>query len=277
MINGVRNFKLINANGAEYDMTRSFSLLTEPRGLGWGLEADVERMGMTFVATRTDEIRQTPTGSMVFRDYAEYATFLAFCQVGGLVFCYRPQATWYYLKCIISIEKTEIDYYNDHLTCPITITALSYWYSKTIARTAEGDDPLRQTKTYDYEYDYVYSEGTKNLFDFHLNLPSYFKLTIFGEATDPEWRVLQNGSITHSGALNSLTVGSTEKLIINTNPKEMEIATYSLQDVRIASQYAYSDWSTERIFAIPAGDIQFQVLTDDVNPPLVMLEVLEHV
>jgi len=49
MINGVRQFKLINALGAEYDMTRPDALLHAPDGLGWGTEATVNRLGMTYI------------------------------------------------------------------------------------------------------------------------------------------------------------------------------------------------------------------------------------
>ena len=80
MIAGVRQFKLINALGAEYDMTRPDALLHAPDGLGWGTEATVNRLGMTYIGINEKEIHQSPSGEMVFRTYEEYGRFLSFCQ-----------------------------------------------------------------------------------------------------------------------------------------------------------------------------------------------------
>ena len=275
MIPNVRQFKLINKNGTEYDMTRPEALLHAPSGLGWGTEANITRLGMTYVAIDEREKHQTPSGEMIFRDYGEYATFLSFLQVGGLTLCYKPQNTWYYCRCITAIDKSEIQVQNNHLICPITFTLTSYWYKQTIVQTGIPD-PSGDSKTYDYTYSYTYGSGVANSFDLDIAMPSYFKLTILGEATNPQWRVRVNGEIVHSGKV-TVTVSSSQKLVVNTNPKEMEIATYTLADERVASVYGSSDFTTERIFALPQGQSQFQVITDDVDQPTVLLEVYEHV
>lgn len=553
MIAGVRQFKLINALGAEYDMTRPDALLHAPDGLGWGTERTVNRLGMTYIGINEKEIHQSPSGEMVFRTYEEYGRFLSFCQQGGLVLCYKPLETWYYCECLISIQKSEIQWENNHLICPVQFTLLSYWYEKVVAQTAEPPEPvepsyrtvtgdpavfnarysypikdlsvaiqgtqdlngydkpwvggagknmldpekrvnslsniryyqsepitlrtgtytlscsevvaglyvkdgesnanlfvkynaqaltftlanstlvwfdlffspnpsstasievqleqgstatayepyenicpitsytsvtLTQTgsttntyeveltgrgnvykgtldvtsgelvvnwghiasyngetlpgewisdrdeyasgttpttgadvyyalatpqtytltptqlsnligqnsiqadagevtvtyrtdarteyKVYPYQYSYRYGDTAQNVFDISCDLPSYFKLTIFGEATNPSWRVVQNGSIVKSGKLNA-TIGSSQKLVINTDPKNTEIALYTLSNTRINNLYGYSDFATERIFALPQGESQLQVLTEDEQSPKVMIEVLKHV
>lgn len=275
MINGVRQFKLINALGAEYDCTRPDALLHQPDGLGWGTEAQVQRLGLTYIGIDEKEIHQTPSGEMVFRTYEEYGRFLSFCQQGGLVLCYKPLDTWYYCKCLISISKSEISWQNNHLICPVQFTLLSYWYEKVVAQTAENIES-ENNKQYSYTYSYQYGSGALNAFDIHCDLPSYFKLTVFGEATNPVYRVVQNGDIVHSGKILA-TVGSSQKLVINTNPKETEIALYTLTGTRISNMYGYSDFSTERIFALPQGECTVQVLTEDEAQPKVMIEVLKHV
>lgn len=142
MIAGVRQFKLINALGREYDMTRPDALLHAPDGLGWGTEATVNRLGMTYIGINEKEIHQSPSGEMVFRTYEEYGRFLSFCQQGGLVLCYKPLETWYYCECLISIQKSEIQWENNHLICPVQFTLLSYWYEKVVAQTAEPPEPV---------------------------------------------------------------------------------------------------------------------------------------
>ena len=635
MIAGVRQFKLINALGREYDMTRPDALLYAPDGLGWGTERTVNRLGMTYIAINEKEIHQSPSGEMVFRTYEEYGRFLSFCQQGGLVLCYKPLDTWYYCEALISIQKSEIQWENNHLICPVQFTLLSYWYEKVVAQTAEPPEPVEpsyrtvtgdpavfnarysypirdlsvaiqgsqelngydkpwvggagkniapplsewemgyysssgiktatqsaprgeklldsfikvspnttytftaefpenfsgekwwsvcqytsndastllnrparlnedsftfttgsevnyirpsfracdvatnvqieqgstateyepyenicpitsytsvtitqtgsQTNTYEveltgagnvykgtldvtsgelvvthismpipsnvgwvkssafpggfyyqtgtnnympfkkdtplsacthreianalteyevgtvyvdgsvnirlmpptatvqdwkdyidaqetrgtpitiagelaapltytltptqlnnligqntiqadagevtvtyrtdarteykvypYQYSYTYGDTAQNVFDISCDLPSYFKLTIFGEATNPTYRVVVNGSVVKSGKINA-TIGSSQKLVINTDPKNTEIALYTLSNTRINNLYGYSDFATERIFALPQGECQVQVLTEDEQPPKVMIEVLKHV
>lgn len=275
MIARVRQFKLINGNGAEYDMTRPEALLHDPQGLGWGIEADIQRMGMTYLAIDENEIRQTPSGEMVFRTYQEYAYFLSFVQVGGLVLAYKPINTWFYAKCIVSIDKSEIKPDNNHLVCPITFNLTSYWYERIVTQTAEDED-TGENKQYAYTYSYQYGSGTLNAFDLNVDLPSYFKLTIMGPATNPSYRLLVNGSIVKTGKINT-SVTANQKLVINTNPKEIEIAKYTKGNVRIGSAYASSDFTTNRFFAIPQGRSQLQVSTDDETQPKVMIEVMKHV
>ena len=142
MIAGVRQFKLINALGREYDMTRPDALLHAPDGLGWGTERTVNRLGMTYIGINEKEIHQSPSGEMVFRTYEEYGRFLSFCQQGGLVLCYKPIDTWYYCEALISIQKSEIQWENNHLICPVQFTLLSYWYEKVVAQTAEPPEPV---------------------------------------------------------------------------------------------------------------------------------------
>ena len=149
MIAGVRQFKLINALGREYDMTRPDALLHAPNGLGWGTERTVNRLGMTYIGINEKEIHQSPSGEMVFRTYEEYGSFLSFCQQGGLVLCYKPLETWYYCECLISIQKSEIQWENNHLICPVQFTLLSYWYEKVVAQTAEPAEPSYRTVTGD--------------------------------------------------------------------------------------------------------------------------------
>lgn len=275
MINGVRQFKLLNALGQEYDMTRPDALLHDPDGLGWGTEATVERLGMTYIGIDEREIRQTPTGEMIFRSYEEYGRFLSFCQQGGLVLCYKPINTWYYCECLISVNKSEIEWENDHLICPVEFSLLSYWYERVVAQTGQQGESESE-KQYAYTYSYQYGAGTSNVFNINCDLPSYFRLQIMGEATNPSWRLVVNGEIVKTGKVNA-TFTANQKLVINTNPKEVCIDRYNKNGTLISSVYGLSDFSTDRLFALPQGQSQLQVQTDDATPPTVILEVLKHV
>lgn len=275
MIYGVRQFKLINGNGQEYDMTRPEALLHSPNGLGWGTERTVERLGMTYIGINEKEVHQSPSGEMVFRTYEEYGSFLSFCQQGGLVLCYKPLNTWYYCETLISIQKSEIEWENNHLICPVSFTLLSYWYERVVAQTGEQGES-EGGKVYAYTYSYHYGTSAQNVFNVDCDLPSYFKLTIMGEATNPSWRLVVNGNIVKSGKVNA-TITSNQKLVINTDPKKVCIDRYNKNGTRISSAYGLSDFATQRLFALPQGISQLQVLSDDDTPPKVILEVLKHV
>ena len=173
------------------------------------------------------------------------------------------------------------------LQTPLTYTLTPVQLSNLIgSNTIQADvgavtvtyrtDARTEYKVYPYQYSYKYGDTAQNVFDISCDLPSYFKLTIFGERTNPSWRVVQNGNIVKSGKLNA-TIGSSQKLVINTDPKNTEIALYTLSNTRINNLYGYSDFATERIFALPQGECQVQVLTEDEQPPKVMIEVLKHV
>ncbi len=169
------------------------------------------------------------------------------------------------------------------LTYTLTPTQLSNLIGQNSIKADAGavtvtyrTDARTEYKIYPYQYSYRYGDTAQNVFDITCDLPSYFKLTIFGERTNPSWRVVQNGSIVKSGKLNA-TIGSLQKLVINTDPKNTEIALYTLSNTRINNLYGYSDFATERIFALPQGESQLQVLTEDEQSPKVMIEVLKHV
>lgn len=275
MINGVRNFKLINRFGAEYDLTRPYvAFLNNPQGLGWGTETETQRLGMTYTVITDKERQSNPSGEVVFSTYAEYTRFLEFCQVGGLVFCYKPIETWYYLKCTISIDKSEIKPENDRLICPVSFLGHSYWYEQTRAESGEQEET--EGKEYDYYYGYNYGVSEKNQFEFDLPLASYFKLTILGEVTNPEWRVIVNDETVKTGKVNC-HISSANKFVVDTNPDSVEISEYTKRNVKVGSLYQDSVFSTERIFALPQGKSKVIVLSDDVSIPRVIMEVYRHV
>lgn len=275
VITGVRQFRLINKNGAIYNMTRPERLLHDPEGLGWGEEITTERLGMTYYITDRQEVQSTPSGEMVFRDYEEYKTFLSFCQIGELVLCYKPLTIWYYLPVIINIGKSEIKPDTNHLICPVQFTGVSYWRERVIAQTSTGDDG-DGGKIYNYTYAYTYGTGRKNAFDFDLTLPSYFTLSLFGVVTNPQYILTQGGKTIRTGRINA-AIEAGHKLVINTDPNELEIREYTTGDTYVRNRYRDSDFTTRRLFELPRGRSRLVITSDDITPPTVVIEVKKHV
>ena len=78
------------------------------------------------------------------------------------------------------------------------------------------------------------------------------------------------------GKINA-DISSTHKLVVNTDPSEMEIGEYTKTNTFVKSLYGRSDFSTERIFALPAGQCTFAVLAEGTSRPNVFVEVKKHV
>lgn len=275
MVEGVRNFKIINKYGAEWDlMDVPKSFFINPTGLGWGMEAKFERIGYTYYTVDENEKRSQVKGTVVFDGYETYAGFLEFIQQGGLVFAYKPLDTWYYVRCIARIDKSEINYNTSTLECPITIDCKSYWYRLTELQTATGN--TNSAKEYAYEYPYTYEQEGQNIFKLNCRLPSYFKLTVFGECEDPAWTLYADDEEICKGAI-SYTIPAGHKMVVDTYPESAAIRLYDRSGNPVRNLYAYSDSSTMRLFALPQGRSTLVVTTTSQSTPTVVLEVMEHV
>ena len=284
MINGVRNFKIKNATGAERDLTRPGYLLWQPDGLGWGVDVEVMTVGNTFVVTDEQEKRPNPSGTMVFAGYAEYDDFLTFVQHGGLSLGYRPLDTdnWRWLDCVIQIDKSEIDHTNNHLLCPVTFNATSHWYELALELTPQGtidDNALiyLDNQYYGYGYPYFYEDSTAGGIAINNGvLPSYFRLTFIGPITNPVYTLYVNNEVTKRGRI-ICNVAANHKLIIDTRPGHAEINEYNADGSLYLDRYGDSDFTTERFFQIPGGVSAMVITAESSEQPNVTLEVFRRV
>lgn len=106
----------------------------------------------------------------------------------------------------------------------------------------------------DYYYYQYMTEADGSLLIENGAQASYFRLSILGPCSDPSYYLLKDGKVLHSGKIN-VSIPSGRRLVIDTNPKTVDIALYSSNsETRISSLYAYSDFTTDRIFSIPPGD-----------------------
>ena len=140
----VRQFGLKNANTGDetmYDLMDLNHMFMNPKGLGWGEESTTMRIGQTFIETDRQPQQPKPSGEMWFSTYEYYEDFKTFCQVGGLVLCYKPSESipWHYLDVSIQISKTEIDHDTGYLTCDTNFTGLSRWYEAVQMADTKGE------------------------------------------------------------------------------------------------------------------------------------------
>lgn len=278
----VRQFKLRNKTGQEFDMMRKDAFFWEPDGLGWGETVSTVPVGNSYHVSNQQVIQPAPSGKMVFAGYAQYEEFLQFCQVGGLILCYMPLRAWRYLEVFIEINKSEISYENNRLICDVTFQSTSQWYETAVLyRPQQAVDD--QAKLYAaehgdaYAYQYTYEDSTAGGVTINNGvLPSYFKVIFIGLTTNPEWRLYENGTLTKSGKINA-TIISGHRLEINCIPSEFSIIEYTEDGEFYRDRYGDSDWNTERFFEIPGGESQM-VFTDATQDlPQAYLEVYRRV
>lgn len=306
----VRQFGLKNAKSKAdemYDLMDMNHFFESPEGLGWGMNPTTERIGQTFIVTKEEVNQPSPSGTMWFPTYEEYEKFLRFCQVGGIILCYKPsdEIGWRYLDCSADLKKSEIDHDTGYLSCGITFKGTSRWYEDPVLYQSDesiqydtkqflphegsaefyyayihNDDPIwnhgdetsdgeKADETY-YYYKYVKSDvfvGIENG-----SIDSYFTLTIFGPCENPFYRLYQNGVVIHEGRIR-VSLNSNQKLVINTHPKSMEISTYTVADRFLENVYGKSDFETERIFALPPGSTSMAVSDDEAHTIIFNVEV----
>lgn len=250
----MRKFKLINGNGQEFDLMRKDAFFYNISGLGFGIEADYTRIGSKYFASDKREKQPTPGGTISFAGYLQHDEFRAFCRVGGLVLAFKQLNTWYYLDVNIDITHSDISKETRRLECEIRFVATSHWYEKVIAQKAEDTSG---GKVYPYTYPYSYSLNRPGIIDVDGgNLPSSCKIQIFGPCTNPAFAITKAGQRVADGRVFvELTAG--RKLVINSDPTEMEIAEYTINNEYVADRYGNSDFETDRIVEVPAGASRF--------------------
>lgn len=279
----VRQFKLRNGAGQEFDMMRYDAFLYEPKGLGWGIKAETVPVGNSYHVTDETVNQPSPSGTMNFAGYAQYEEFLHFVQSGGLVLCYMPINTWRYLRVYVVIDKDEISHENNRLLCPVTFQGVSQWYEATLILNAQAEAVDEDAKLYNadysdqYAYRYYYEDVTAGGVAVHNGaLPSYWKATIYGSTTNPEWRLYVNDVLTKSGKITA-TIATGHSLVVNAVPSEFSIIEYDANGDLYLDQYGNSVWTTERFFELPAGDSMVLFTDDTQDTPKAQIEVYRRV
>ena len=80
----MREFKLVNATGSEFDLMRKDSFFHDPDGFGVSYDPSVSRIGDSYFVTDSRDAQPKPSGEILFAGYSQYEEFLAFCRVGGV-------------------------------------------------------------------------------------------------------------------------------------------------------------------------------------------------
>jgi len=262
----MRNFKLINALGAEYDLMDIDHFFNAPDGLGFAKDIDYARVGNYYKELETYSSQKKVTGEIVFNGYSEYQLFNSFVAKTPLKLCYKPLDIWYYLDCSVAkLEKSEIDKNSSKLICDIDFTANSMWY---LPVTTFQLDPIgiESAKVYPYAYNYVYfdNEGGEINVTNNGDTEAPCEIGIYGPLINPYWKLMINNEEYREGKLN-VTIPDGYILIINSKPQDYYIKRFEINTEYYQNYLTYSDFDTERFIKIPTGTSKILVGDDTDN------------
>ncbi len=253
----MRKFKLINADGQEFDLMRKDAFFSTPSGLGFKKGFDIAVSGYSFIETDNVLEQKEISGEMIFKGYKEYNEFSKFITKLPLKLCYKPLDTWYYIDCKVSqLDKDEISYSSKRLICKIDYLCFSQLYKDiTVTKSKVGDDG----KIYNYSYPFKYVEPSTGIITIinESNIDSPCILHIMGPCVNPSYSLIQSGVVKATGKINKI-LDEGRKLVIDSNPNNMEIAEYTINNEYINSLYGFSDFTTARFIYFPPGESTLQ-------------------
>lgn len=250
----VRKFKLINSEGAEWDLMRKDGFLYEPEGLGINQDNEYMRIGSTYELVQSLAAQKAVNFTMVFASYSVYREFARFIIYTPLKLAYMPLNEWAYIDGdITALSKTEINPNTRRLECAGVFTATSLWYIPRAARKTAED--VENPKRYDYGYDYQYADAINGYIavvnDSNEDAPA--TISIMGPITDPAWYVSVNNNVVSSGSVTA-TIPEGDKLVINSKDGALEVAEYTTDNVMVRNLYQATDFSRETFVLFPPGN-----------------------
>lgn len=250
----VRKFKLINSEGAEWDLMQKDGFLYGPEGLGINQDNEYMRIGSTYELVQSLSAQKSVNFTMVFASYSVYREFARFIIYTPLKLAYMPLNEWAYIDGdITSLSKTEINAKTRRLECAAVFTATSLWYIPRAARKTSDD--VENPKRYDYGYDYQYADAINGYIavvnDSNEDAPA--TISIMGPITDPAWYVSVNNNVVSSGSVTA-TIPDGDKLVINSKDGALEVAEYTTDNVMVRNLYQATDFSRKTFVLFPPGN-----------------------
>lgn len=272
----MREFYLLNGNGAKFDLMTSKGFFHAPMGLGFDKTQTYLRTGDFYKQIESYPSQKMITGEMVFRSYEDFHAFALFIAITPLKLVYKPMADEYRLDCTISsFGKSEIDHTNNRLICPITFMGETKWYH---LRNAIATHPMGEGgKVYAFDYNYTYYDGLTGVMDLANDSPTEAPCIIHikGYCRNPHWALSVNNEQIASGEVEAEILDGNQ-LVINSRDDSLEIAEYTNQNVFVRNLYQSADISRENFMYIPTGTSKLTITDDSLSDITAYIEILEE-
>lgn len=257
---------LINGKGEQYslfDETKSPTFTIE--GLGYSDKTEFLQIGDEYYPLEDKSEQGALEMTLSFWNGADekYCAFVSHARHNPLTMLYETDAGVFYIPCRLrTISRLDQPRYK-RFVAPVKLVFTGKPY-QIISAFNSGE--ISAGKTYDYTYDYAYSEEVLNTVV--LNVNSYVEspciLTIYGEATNPVWRHYVNNELVATGAYNG-TISSGRYLVIDSQSMPYSIIEYDSAGNVVADRYQLCDFSTERFLHLGEGENRITLSHDGVN------------
>jgi phage-related protein len=254
----MRTFKLQNANGEYYELTRTESFLHSVGGLGYEDDTEYRRIGNVFRMIADKRGQDVITGSVYFSQpgaQQKYQEFVRFCQQKPLTLVYVPdgQTLEYYREGTVTGMSYDE---GTRQTAIVTFKCFTPPYRMLTLITLKPTDPQEGGKRYSYRYNYIYKSAdtnSVNFSDLDITLESPVRIEFYGPMENPEWKHYVNGHQVATGKITK-TIGAGHKVVIDTHEIPYSIKEYDANGDLYADLYEFSDFSTKRFFMLQGGN-----------------------
>lgn len=258
---------MTNAKGKTIDLqSRSDILLYNQNGLGYAEDANYVRIRNSYSLTSKYIKQHEIDCKLVFSGedfYKKYYDFVRFCQDTPLTLRYEIHDTYYINVRLAEITKTQ-GVSNLHMLCDVKFVASGLFYQIVSKYAAPAD--LTNLPVYPYVYDDVYpAESVQSVvIKSDSGIDSPVKITIYGEAVNPEWRHYANGQLVEVGRYTG-TIPTGHTLVIDSTKIPYSIIEYDSSGIVVADRYALCDFSTVRFFHLREGQNRISISHDGTN------------
>lgn len=205
----MREIKLVNNEGEEFDLTRPDACLQDISGIGMEIEFETVRIGQCDVVVDEQPQYNPVSGMIPFMDMEPYTEFLQFIAKRPITLAYKPNNAWYFTSVRVSVvEKEEITPVDEYAETDVDFYRLGPWYS-TLRIDPYSDTTAAKRYTYTYPYRYVDSTAPGILLQNPSGQESPCTIEIYGPARNPRWELVKNGPEPQSVFLGDTPQGGT--------------------------------------------------------------------
>ena len=205
----MREIKLVNNEGEEFDLTRPDACLQDISGIGMEIEFETVRIGQCDVVVDEQPQYNPVSGMIPFMDMEPYTEFLQFIAKRPITLAYKPKNAWYFTSARVSVvEKEEITPVDEYAETDVDFYRLGPWYS-TLRIDPYSDTTAAKRYTYTYPYRYVDSTAPGILLQNPSGQESPCTIEIYGPARNPRWELVKNGPEPQSVFLGDTPQGGT--------------------------------------------------------------------
>lgn len=273
----VRQFSLINANGASYNITATDAFFASPQGLGQEWNATYRQIGNSYILANSYLKQQSISGTIYLspdNPYDKYYDFVQFCSITPLTLVYIPpfqsKNNSYKRDVFLNkITKAELDKYG-YLEVGLSFNALTPWYrSISVKQIESNNDGSKWPVSWPFIWD---SGGSKSLtIDSDSHMDSPVKFTIEGPAISPSWFHYVNGKLYETGKV-TCDIQEGCKLIIDNTSYPYSMNIYNENEDVIQDAYQLADFSTKRFINLQYGRNIINLSTESAEDIVIRME-----